>query len=385
MKSRAAPVAFPDLVPALGALGFLTAALVVVLVLNPGDPWPAVGLAVVNLALTVGLAVSLRRRTLAPLRKLAGKVRALLAGERGVPFEDLDDPTELGHLARVLEEYRQAEVAAERRNARNLVYGLLKEGLQTASAFPDFGRRLGGGLAEHLGAVYSAFYRADPAQTVLTFEGGTGLVVGTQTQRFAWGEGLAGQAAQDGRSLWVDLEAPQGPQVIAGLGPVNLRGLAAFPLVHRGQVLGVIELGTLGRFDPENLSALEDFLSEAAEQLQLLAVQRQNADSEERLELAMTGAHLGLWDWNVRTGDLVINDIWAQMKGYTPAELDQLYPDRSQRWLAMTHPDDAPAASRALTDHMEGKTPFYRTEYRQRTKDGGWKWILDTGRGLGPR
>jgi diguanylate cyclase (GGDEF)-like protein len=39
-----------------------------------------------------------------------------------------------------------------------------------------------------------------------------------------------------------------------------------------------------------------------------------------------------------------------------------------------------PLVMEKLTAHLEGRTPFYRTEHRMKHKDGRWIWILDRGK-----
>ncbi len=97
--------------------------------------------------------------------------------------------------------------------------------------------------------------------------------------------------------------------------------------------------------------------------------------SEERLQLALKGANLGMWDWNIQTGDVVFNERWAAMLGY---RLDEIEP-HVRTWEKLIHPADLPGVMEALNAHLEGKTDFYETEHRMRAKDGNWKWILDRG------
>ncbi len=118
--------------------------------------------------------------------------------------------------------------------------------------------------------------------------------------------------------------------------------------------------------------------------LELLVQQRTEElqKSEQRLDLALRGANTGLWDWNAVTGELITNDTWSEMLGYERAELDERYGNAYPRREQLTHPEDLPAALAALNDHMEGKTAEYRAEFRMKTSDGGWRWILDVGQAL---
>jgi len=98
-------------------------------------------------------------------------------------------------------------------------------------------------------------------------------------------------------------------------------------------------------------------------------------ESEERFELALRGADLGLWDWNVETGDVIFNERWAKMLGYS---LDEIEP-HVRGWEKLLHPDDTPRVMESLKDNLEGKTTLYEAEFRLRAKEGGWKWILARG------
>jgi PAS domain S-box-containing protein len=97
--------------------------------------------------------------------------------------------------------------------------------------------------------------------------------------------------------------------------------------------------------------------------------------SREHLDLALQGADLGAWDWNVQTGEFVHNARWAELRGYSPEEL----PQRGSLFHAV-HPDDVPGAQQALREHFDGRRPEYRAELRIETKDGGWIWIVQRGK-----
>ncbi len=98
-------------------------------------------------------------------------------------------------------------------------------------------------------------------------------------------------------------------------------------------------------------------------------------ESEERFELALRGTDLGMWDWNIETGDVIFNEGWVKMLGYS---LDEIEP-HVRGWEKLLHPDDTPRVMEVLKDNLEGKTTLYETEFRLRAKEGGWKWILARG------
>lgn len=98
--------------------------------------------------------------------------------------------------------------------------------------------------------------------------------------------------------------------------------------------------------------------------------------SEERLELALQGGGLGLWDLDLRSGKVVVNDRTTEISGYIPGELE---PDMSS-WEKIGHPDDMERILRALHAHIIQETPAFEEETRIRTKSGQWKWILARGK-----
>jgi PAS domain S-box-containing protein len=116
-------------------------------------------------------------------------------------------------------------------------------------------------------------------------------------------------------------------------------------------------------------------MSESENHKQDLA-QRRLAESERRLALVMEGSQLGYWDWNIATGEVQRNERWAQMLGYTLEEIQF----NVRQWTDLHHPDDKAAAWQSINDHLEGRTPQHRIEYRMRCKNGEYKWILDQAR-----
>ena len=100
-------------------------------------------------------------------------------------------------------------------------------------------------------------------------------------------------------------------------------------------------------------------------------------ESEKRLRFALEGASEGLWDWSIDTGDVYFSAAAELMLGYEPGEMD---PHTGGTWDQSVHPADMPAVQHAIDEHVAGHTPAYEAEYRFRTKQGGWKWILGRGK-----
>lgn len=125
--------------------------------------------------------------------------------------------------------------------------------------------------------------------------------------------------------------------------------------------------------DAGQISHYQGYLVDISETMQIATELQEH---KERLELIINGANLGTWEWNVRTGDLIFNDRWAKMLGYTRSELKPHF----SAWEELVHPDDKEAIRHPLTNHLEGRKPIYMAEYRLRHKSGEWVWILSVGK-----
>jgi diguanylate cyclase (GGDEF)-like protein/PAS domain S-box-containing protein len=104
--------------------------------------------------------------------------------------------------------------------------------------------------------------------------------------------------------------------------------------------------------------------------------ERELADAKQRLELALEGGSLAVWDCEVASDRIYLSDGWARLLGEKPeARVAQ-----SADLVALVHPQDAAATRAAFMAALKGVAPAYHVEYRLRTAEGGWRWVLSTGR-----
>ncbi len=96
-----------------------------------------------------------------------------------------------------------------------------------------------------------------------------------------------------------------------------------------------------------------------------------------RLERIIDGTNIGTWEWNVQTGETIFNEKWANILGYTLAELQPITPEI---WEKFAHPDDHEESNKLLEAHFRGKTDFYEIESRFKHKNGDWIWVKDNGK-----
>src|SRR5262245_6248213 len=95
-------------------------------------------------------------------------------------------------------------------------------------------------------------------------------------------------------------------------------------------------------------------------------------ESEERYDLAVSGANDGMWEWNLNTGVAYFSPRWKSMLGYADADIE----DRIAEWQDRIHPQDRDRALAELQSHLDGHTPRFEYEHRVRHNDGSWRWVL---------
>ncbi|WP_367898664.1 PAS domain-containing protein [Leptospira sp. WS58.C1] len=99
-------------------------------------------------------------------------------------------------------------------------------------------------------------------------------------------------------------------------------------------------------------------------------------EKERTLDLAVQGANLGIWDYNIITNEHHVDENWLKMLGYRPGEVKPTY----EFWNESLHPDDRDKTNSAWKSYVTGETTFYSTAFRLKCKDGSYKWILTRGK-----
>lgn len=99
-------------------------------------------------------------------------------------------------------------------------------------------------------------------------------------------------------------------------------------------------------------------------------------EQQQRLSRVIEGSDQGYWDWNVQTQHFEVSARWEEMLGYRPGEMNV----GLDNWSTLVHPDDLPRAMASIQRHLSGASSSHEAEFRMRTKQGGWRWILTRGR-----
>ncbi|MBW2199256.1 MAG: PAS domain-containing protein [Deltaproteobacteria bacterium] len=119
----------------------------------------------------------------------------------------------------------------------------------------------------------------------------------------------------------------------------------------------------------------EDLKREAEERKQVEETLR---ESKERYSLATRAARVGVWDWNVQTGEFYLDPNVKAILGYSDDEI----PNDLDVWATYVYPDDRQPVMEAFQAHLERQTPEFIYEHRMLHKDGSIRWILARGTAL---
>jgi diguanylate cyclase (GGDEF)-like protein/PAS domain S-box-containing protein len=107
--------------------------------------------------------------------------------------------------------------------------------------------------------------------------------------------------------------------------------------------------------------------------------ERELTRAKERLDLALAGSKLAIWDWDLTVDQVYFSEDWDQLLGCKPT-------DRSgsvfsgEEVLAWTHPEDLERYRSALAATATGETEDLHCEYRVPGSAGDWVWMQSRGR-----
>ena len=119
----------------------------------------------------------------------------------------------------------------------------------------------------------------------------------------------------------------------------------------------------------QRIKELESHLEQMEETLQV---------SVERNRLATSAAKVGVWDWNIKTGDFYLDPNIKAILGYTDDEI----PNDIATWVNYVHPEDSKPVMDAAQACLDGKTSEYIFEHRMLHKDGSIRWIMVRGKAI---
>ena len=99
--------------------------------------------------------------------------------------------------------------------------------------------------------------------------------------------------------------------------------------------------------------------------------------SEDRLNLALEGSEIGVWDWDLVTGELFWTDNLKSM-----LELPKDQKPTTDYFISRIHPDDREMVIESVRKYLSHEAPEYTVLFREKNAhraDHEWSWMLDRG------
>ncbi|CCD90227.1 putative sensor histidine kinase with multiple PAS/PAC and a response regulator receiver domain [Bradyrhizobium sp. ORS 285] len=205
-------------------------------------------------------------------------------------------------------------------------------------------------------------YRMSPDWTEMRYLQGKDFIADTMTPSQRW---LAKYIHPDDQ-----------PEFVAAItGAIDTKSV--FELEHR-----VIRIdGTLGWAHSRAIPVLGsngeivEWFGAAREITEQKQAEYELRKSEERLRSAVEVGRLGLWDWNVATGEVYWSDEHFRMEGYGVGEVTPSY----EAWTVRLHPEDRGGTEAALRRAMEAREEYVR-EFRVVHPNGAIRYLYGRGR-----
>ncbi len=97
-------------------------------------------------------------------------------------------------------------------------------------------------------------------------------------------------------------------------------------------------------------------------------------ENAEQLRMALSASQMGMWDWNLVTGELNCSSEHEQLLGLRIGSFDGKY----ETFAAYLHPEDRPALNQAIQQAQQNHSA-YQHEYRIIWADGSIHWVEGRG------
>lgn len=91
----------------------------------------------------------------------------------------------------------------------------------------------------------------------------------------------------------------------------------------------------------------------------------------ERLQRALDGSNLALFDGNLDTGEVYLSEAWAAMLGTEPKPTI----DTFKNLITRVHPEETDRVNKQFYDVLKGRIPAYDVVHRVMSRTGEWIWI----------
>jgi PAS domain S-box-containing protein len=138
-----------------------------------------------------------------------------------------------------------------------------------------------------------------------------------------------------------------------------------YRIVVQGQILWIRALAELQFDGHQQLIKAVGTVQDISDRKQ---IESNLHEIDERLELALAGSELVLWDWDILERKVTVGNRWSVLLGFTKEELGS----DEDSWMDLINPKDLEALKQKISSHLQGETASFENEHQLRHKDGHW-------------
>jgi diguanylate cyclase (GGDEF)-like protein/PAS domain S-box-containing protein len=107
--------------------------------------------------------------------------------------------------------------------------------------------------------------------------------------------------------------------------------------------------------------------------------EREIARAKERLDLALAGSNLAIWDWDLAANEVYFSEQWEVVLGARPSD-ERGTVFSAEHVQAWNHPEDRERFADALQAAANGEAADFFCEYRLPDPHGAWAWMQSKGK-----
>ena len=158
----------------------------------------------------------------------------------------------------------------------------------------------------------------------------------------------------------------------------NIGETIVIKLMQNGAMVGdfILVMETGKKFVNESL--VELYSKHYSMLITRIKAEKELKESQERLSQIIEATNVGTWEWDIEKDETIINEVWAQIIGYSLEEIT--HPVTTNYWKSIIHPEDIERAGEQLAKAFSKQRENYEIELRAKHKNGNWKWIHSRGK-----
>lgn len=231
--------------------------------------WLVIGLGI--LVTFVLASYQLQRGLIQELLDVRESIQAIAAGELDRPIPYLTRPNEIGEISQSLQTLQGVAKERETQAWVKAEVAATAVRLQAAEDFASFASAFFSRFSECIPLLYGAFYLADDSRSRVIRVGTFAIASPADSESFALGEGLVGQAAGERRTLDISPAKGNVLRVSTGLGTVVPGKLLFIPILNHGILIGVLEVATVSPLTERQQALLDALVPSVAMNAHLLS------------------------------------------------------------------------------------------------------------------